>query len=122
MHDTVESTSATVLHSFAPAFTVNGKPDSVTALSIRPCSYQKDSGVAVLAVGLESGRFELWSVPLANEQDVAPTLLRSVPESLCHRATVTKLAWKPQRGESEEESALLASSSLDHSVRLLNIQ
>lgn len=122
VQDSADTASASVLHSFAPAFTINGKPDSVTALSIRPTPFHKEQDVAVLAVGLESGRLELWNVPLRNAEDVKPALLCSVAESLGHRATVTKLAWKPQRGRDGECCELLASSSLDHSVRILKFQ
>eukprot|EP00977_Amphora_coffeiformis_P019205 scaffold7012_cov157-Amphora_coffeaeformis.AAC.13 len=117
-NDDESKTTATVLHSFAPNFTLHGKPDSVTALSLRPTPYQ--TGVALLAVGLESGHLELWTIPTTTESDAAPpTCLMSNRHG--HRATITKLAWKPQR-DASSSAELLASSSMDHGVRIWKIQ
>lgn len=124
--------TATTIYSFAPSFCLNGKPDSVTALCLRPTPYGGDhSGTALVAIGLDSGRLELWAVPVvvASTQDDAsakqPTLVRTVPASLCHRATVTKLAWKPERNDGSADNGhwcrLLASSSMDHGVRIFDI-
>lgn len=118
--------TASTMFSFAPCTLMNGKPDSVTALCLRPTPYDKDGAVAVLAIGLDSGRFEIWSIPIVGaateaQSTAKPELLRVVPESLCHRATVTKLAWKPER-DAEGGCRLLASSSMDHGVRILEIE
>ena len=110
---------ANVLHSFAPSYILNGKPDSVTALSVRPTPIENN--VALVAVGLESGRMELWKVPI-QDKALKPQLIRAIPDSLCHRATVTKLAWKPHREEDGEECSILASSSLDRGVRVFHIR
>jgi elongator complex protein 2 len=120
LSETEGTLQATVAHSFAPSFSMNGKPDAVTALSLRPTPYAE--GVALLAVGLESGRSEFWSLPVAQvtPNDGVPALVRAVPEGLCHRATITKLAWKPE-DEAQGGSTLLASSSMDHGVRVLQV-
>ena len=117
-HD--NKTTAAVLHSFAPKFSLHGKPDAVTALSLRPTPYQ--SGVALLAVGLESGNLEVWTIPTLAAADAGaavPMCLTSNQDG--HRATITKLAWKPQR-DASSSTELLASSSMDHGVRIWRIQ
>jgi WD40 repeat protein len=145
-----ESSSSSVvleeLTSFTPAFCVKGKPDAVTSLAFgpKPCrrslsSAEDNNGtMALLAVGLESGRLELWKVfiPTRNSSETstknatvaAANLALSLPPWQCHLATITKLAWKPQSDaaakdeESSLMSSILASSSMDHGVRVYQIQ
>ena len=117
-----------LLHSFAPTYVgVDGKPDSVTALSFspRPASVNGDVSVAaLLAVGLESGRIELWRVP-TSVTDGVPVDLQLLPASLCHISTVTKLAWKPLPIDSNDKEGTaydyLASSSMDHGCRVFRL-
>jgi elongator complex protein 2 len=104
------------LYHFAPTFTRLGKPDAVTALSFAP---KPPSGVsALLAVGLESGRLELWRLPL--EPGLLPVVVYSFPSWQCHAAAVTKLAWRPCR-DAEQGQVMLASASLDHGCRIYEI-
>jgi len=96
---------------------------------------------ALLALGLESGRIELFRVPLSTASSsttTKPQLLLALPLHLCHIATVTKLAWRPRKvvhsiprtaataaadgGDNDSESLQLASSSLDGSVRICTVQ
>jgi hypothetical protein len=48
-----------------------------------------EDGTALLAVGLESGRLELWSIPTFESSNRQPSLMISAPLSLCHKATGT---------------------------------
>jgi elongator complex protein 2 len=112
-------TIARVLYSFSPISSINGKPDSVTALSVRPKPLE--DGTALLAVGLESGRLEFWSIPTVESLDSKPSLSCLMPLSMCHKAACTKLAWQPQR-LGPVESSLLASSSMDHGIRIFEVQ
>ena len=126
VQDTEEGGAQAVeLYSFAPCFRREQKPDAVTALSFAPVPFDQD--VAILALGLESGRIEIWKVPLsAEDSSVQPTLVLNVDPFLCHIATVTKLAWRPHRAadvdaSQEEVSLVLASSSMDHGCRIFEI-
>jgi elongator complex protein 2 len=126
VQDTEEGGAQAVeLYSFAPCFRREQKPDAVTALSFAPVPFDQD--VAILALGLESGRIEIWKVPLsAEDSSVQATLVLNVDPFLCHIATVTKLAWRPHRAadgdaSSKEVSLVLASSSLDHGCRIFEI-
>jgi elongator complex protein 2 len=108
--------------SLNPAFHYEGKPDSVTALAFAPISV-RDISTGLLAVGLEAGLIELWSVPLerAGGTTASPTLYQSFDPSICHVATVTKLAWRPLRSM-QESTLLLASASSDHGCRLFTVR
>jgi elongator complex protein 2 len=117
------------IFSFAP-HTMNHsqKPDSVTSLAFAPRSIPGASSQGLLALGLESGLMELWSVPIpkstAGEADTAvqPKLLHCFAPNMCHVATVTKLAWRPRRHEDKEKQTLtLASCSADHGCRIFEI-
>ncbi|KAL7580991.1 hypothetical protein ACA910_005804 [Epithemia clementina (nom. ined.)] len=111
----------TTIHSFAPARKINGKADSVTAVSF--CPRYIRSGIAVLALGLESGHLELWNIPLGSQHSgVPPSINLAFPDNLCHKATVTKLAWRPSEITDEEPRGLiLASCSSDHGCRIFEI-
>ena len=113
-------TVARAFSSFSPSFALNGKPDAVTALSLRPTPLK--DGMALLAVGLESGRLEFWSIPTRDSLDIKPSLLCAAPLSVCHRAAISKLAWQPQRDGDDGVSIFLASSSLDHGVRIFKVK
>jgi elongator complex protein 2 len=120
-----ESLQVTEMHSFAPSFhRSDGKPDSVTALSVCPVPMDQN-GTALLAVGLESGRIELWQVPLAMQsRSETPQLVTALTPGQCHISTVTKLAWKPFKNDVSPEAKktlLLASSSMDHGCRIFEV-
>jgi len=136
--------------SFTPSFVrpSDGKADAVTAVSFAPTpssstarrgSKQENAANSIIAVGLESGRIELWRVPIlanaavdttAGVSSPPPIRLRAVPARDCHIATVTKLAWRPLAAEDELDGAVaapkrrylyLASSSADHSCRIFRL-
>jgi elongator complex protein 2 len=113
------------IHNFAPRFhRSNGKPDAVTALSFAPVPYPSHSDAAVLSVGLESGRIELWKVV---SEDYAPVPFFCLEPSVCHIASVTKLVWRPfvcrgdQDADSKAVELYLASSSMDNGCRIFKI-
>jgi len=117
---TSDGVEATTISSLSPAFRVGGKPDSVTSLSF--CPKPQSNGAALLALGLESGRLELWNVPTVNplEGEAACSLNNAFAANLCHNATVTKLAWRPMG--SVDSPLTLASCSMDHGCRLFDIE
>ena len=99
------------------------KPESVTSVSFAPL---KCGTRAILALGLENGLIELWSIPLGDDMlqgdGVRPEPFLCFSPHLCHIATVTKLAWRPCRGTSQNDKRLvLASCSMDHACRIFEI-
>ncbi|CAB9523680.1 Elongator complex protein 2 [Seminavis robusta] len=111
------------LFSFAPATQNHAqKPDSVTALALAPRPLPQNNH-ALLAIGLESGLMELWSIPIDSSatEDAAPQLIQCLPGSMCHVATVTKLTWRPLRNENSDVLTL-ASGSTDHGCRVFEIE
>ena len=125
---------------FSPSFERGGKPDAVTAISFAPIPL---SNQAVIAVGLESGRIELWCVPYEKSLGLVykgtPYLLSGLDPSMCHCDTVTKLAWRPIRATADSDVVqntdvavekhkttatvlFLASCSMDHGCRIFEIE
>lgn len=98
---------------------------SVTALSWT--GLHRESNDGVLAVGLESGLIELWSLSLEkNEQD----LTVSVPKAsliiqfntfMCHVSAVNRLAWRNSEKNDDSDSMQLASCGADHCVRIFKV-
>lgn len=107
-----EGAALTGVFSFSPAHESNGKPDSVNAVAFAPVPL--NGGALMLALGLESGFVELWKI----SNDTASLALALDP-GISHISTVTKLAWKPAK--SEDTQLTLASCSLDHGVRIYEI-
>lgn len=95
--------------------------ESATAVDISPvvtnnCRY-------TVAVGTESGRIALYSWHLNKDGSRSGgwNLLHAFDQSICHVLTVRRLRWR-KTSEYEDSSCLqLASCSLDHSVRIYNI-
>jgi elongator complex protein 2 len=108
-----------------PSYRVDNKPDAVTAVSFAPLPLQlpmSKTGCSntLLAVGLESGRIELWTVSLSNS--APPSLSMLFDWNLCHGATVTKLAWRSAAEQASwEEGLLLASCSSDFACRIFRV-
>ena len=107
----------TLQRTFSPRHTVGGKPDAVTALSIAPRPLS--DGNALVALGLESGRLEFWSVPISTSES-SVELVCDLDDSFYHSATVTRLAWKPLA--KDEDELLLASCSVDQSCRIVRVE
>uniref|UniRef100_A0A7S2LPJ7 Elongator complex protein 2 n=1 Tax=Leptocylindrus danicus TaxID=163516 RepID=A0A7S2LPJ7_9STRA len=117
---------------FEPAYK-SGKTEAVTAVSFAPKLVDNNSvPEALLAIGLECGTLQIWSIPLSNvgsEFSSKPYLFHCFPIVDCHAATVRRLAWKPvnekiQDGSMSTESLnfVLASCSLDHGVRIFEVE
>jgi elongator complex protein 2 len=106
--------NVSLVHAFAPAPSAPGKPIAVTAISFAP---QVRDRMVYLAVGMDSGRIEVWQIPM---QDVGrPVVVLSIPLLVCHGSAVTKLAW---RCTSDDRAFLcLASSSFDHGCKIYEI-
>ena len=112
------------IFSFAPAtLSPAKKPDAVTALAFAPLPLPQSKS-ALLALGFECGLMELWSIPTTpvdnSASELAPKLLHCFAPNLCHVATVSKLAWRPLRSDSNEK-LVLASASADRGCRIFDI-
>lgn len=86
-----------------------------------------------MGVGTESGRIEVWSVPLSvNDSVLSSSLLYAVHANECHFVAVKRLAWRPivvgnydDGNESRDDNSLgltLASCGQDCGVRLFNLR
>jgi elongator complex protein 2 len=117
-----QSVSLAVILEFEPLFQRNGKPDAVTALSFAPVACTLNC--ALLAVGLESGRIELWEIPLSTDNEdriIAPRPMKSnLDATMGHSARISKLAWRPIQ-TSDTAKLHLASCSMDHGCRIWDI-
>lgn len=111
---------------FEPSSRKGTKAESVTSLSFAPRSQSGESGAnAVLALGLESGFIELWTVPTGDFETRTCELLLCLPPAFCHIATVSKLAWRPLRDDDGMEQSgivTLASCSLDRGCRIFELE
>lgn len=113
----------TNLVSFEPSFQRHGKPDAVTSLSFAPVILEE--GWLVLAIGLESGRIELWTIPSHRSDETNPVVVPRLANSdldatQCHSAKVCKIAWRPMK--TANSSVLhMASCSMDHGCRIWEI-
>ncbi|XP_071696930.1 elongator complex protein 2 isoform X2 [Rutidosis leptorrhynchoides] len=98
---------------------------SVTALSWAGLDRKNNDGV--LAVGLESGLIELWSISLRkSEQDLAvlvpkASLIIQFDTFMCHVSPVNRLAWRNAEKNDDSDSMQLASCGADHCVRIFNV-
>jgi elongator complex protein 2 len=126
--------SIDVMHMFEPASKrkSGSSAEAVTAVSFCPSSSTSES--SLLAVGLDSGMIELWSVPLVQEAGVhggGPFVVKVLEENICHCSTVKKIVWRPQPPvvqqpmvdvDNEEEApnnkATFATCGADHTVRI----
>lgn len=125
------------IHAFEPIVAarkknqnLEGKPplEPVTAVSFSPVVCSDVS--SILAVGLESGRIEVWSVSFNRCSDRNAcycSILHVVNES--HLGAVKKIEWSPKVSEIDEinESShkknvcvSFATCSLDHGVRIFD--
>ena len=81
----------------------------------------------ILSIGTESGRIEVWAVPISpNNEGACPKLLCVVPSNESHFDTVKKVSWRPVRsseGDSNEGSInlTLASCGQDNGVRIFKL-
>lgn len=104
------------LYKFEPTTKGNKKSEPVTAVAFAD-TLLGDSR-ALLAIGTESGRLEVWAVPLTDEQ-TSPSMIHAFPLNDCHFDTVKKIAWRPNSKPSENATRLtFASCGQDNAVRM----
>eukprot|EP00041_Stephanoeca_diplocostata_P005627 m.65244 g.65244 ORF g.65244 m.65244 type:complete len:1053 (+) comp15910_c0_seq8:220-3378(+) len=102
--------------------------DSITALAWCP-SRATAEAPDVLAVGFDNGRIELYRTLSGGVAMATWELLHALDGTLCHTATVRRLQWRPMGGATDVDTAtspenrmpMLASCSMDGSVRLFNV-
>ena len=93
----------------------------------------------ILGIGTESGRIEVWAVPILSgrnssdneEESPRTTLLCAIPSNDCHFDTVKRVAWRPTTyhnasddGLSNDEGLMeltLASCGQDNGVRIFKL-
>ncbi|XP_059457637.1 elongator complex protein 2 isoform X1 [Corylus avellana] len=99
---------------------------SVTALSWVGLGHQRNNGL--LAVGMESGLIELWSLSVIRTDDcsfaaagVAATVAVRFDPFTCHVSAVNRLAWKNPESE-DSRNIQLASCGADHCVRVFEVK
>ena len=97
---------------------------SVTALSWFALDDQRNNGF--LAVGMESGVIELWSLSLTLPGvSVTAALFTRLEPFMCHVSSVQRLAWRrrttTQASGGDCKRILLASCGADHCVRIFEV-
>jgi len=102
--------------------------DSVTALAWM--GRDRASNAGILAVGMDNGLIELWSVSggrasagssTPDSSPLSAACMLQFDPLLCHVSTVHRLRWR-QPDSSDEKSALeLASCGADHCVRVFDV-
>lgn len=97
---------------------------SVTALSWVGLSRQSNHGF--LAVGMESGLIELWSLSCERSDNgnlMVPnaTCVVQFDPFLCHASPVNRLTWRPSEKIPDSKVIQLASCGADHCVRVFSI-
>nr|CAB3481309.1 unnamed protein product [Digitaria exilis] len=118
----VQDTSSVKLLATLPQFR-----DSVTALAWMGRDSASNAGI--LAVGMDNGLIELWSVSggrasAGDTSDSSPLIAACMLQFdplMCHVSTVHRLRWR-EPDSSDEKSALeLASCGADHCVRVFDV-
>lgn len=99
---------------------------SVTALSWVGLGHQKNDGF--LAVGMESGLIELWSLSVNRADDgsgsaagVAVAVAVKLDPFMCHVSAVNRLAWKGPKKSENCKNIQLASCGADNCVRVFEV-
>lgn len=98
---------------------------SVTALSWVGLDRKSNDGL--LAVGMENGLIELWSLSVKRSEDgvaadaVAAALVVRLDPLMCHVSSVNRLAWRNRRNEDSSSSIQLASCGVDQCVRVFEV-
>lgn len=97
---------------------------SVTSLSWAGLHDRRNYGL--LAVGMENGQIELWSLSYNRTDDgsiaapglAAATLVR-LDSFICHASAVNRLAWR--ENEEHHKNIQLASCGADNCVRVFDV-
>lgn len=97
---------------------------SVTALSWVGLHRQSNDGI--LAVGMENGLIELWSVSVRRSEGMSvpratASLVIQFDPFMCHVSSVNRLAWRNSEKSEDSRSMQLASCGTDHCVRLYEV-
>ncbi|KAF8407254.1 hypothetical protein HHK36_006381 [Tetracentron sinense] len=99
---------------------------SVTALSWVGCDSPRNDGF--LAVGMESGLIELWSLSGRKTDDgrtvipgISAALAMRLDPFMCHVSTVHRLAWRNSEKSGNCRTMQLASCGADHCVRMFEV-
>ncbi len=130
-HDPASGEKDSVSVSPRPALTLPAFAAAVTAVAWAPRPWRRDGGY-LLAVGLESGELQLWTVlgPAGGggegegaQQWSAALAWRSGAVASC-AAQVASLAWQERQEAGEAAAGLmrLAAGAHDHSVRVLVVR
>ncbi|KAL8531749.1 hypothetical protein ACS0TY_008377 [Phlomoides rotata] len=88
---------------------------SITALSWLGINSQTNHGL--LAVGMESGLIELWSL----SNSTSASLFVRFDPFICHVSAVQRLRWKNTERSDDSKSVQLASCGADHCVRIFQV-
>jgi hypothetical protein len=126
----MECVVLTVPFRFEPSFKEEGKIP-VTAVAFADYIFKGLCGKidhGILSIGTESGRIEIWAVPvtsnlcpLDNQANPSPLLLYTIPSNDSHFDTVKKIAWRPGTAFAEVSDLTFASCGQDCGVRIFNI-
>lgn len=97
---------------------------SVTAISWVGLHRQSNGGF--LAVGMENGLIELWSISVGAMEDlgiprVNALLVIKFDPFICHVSSVHRLAWRNSEKSEDSKSLQLASCGADHCVRVFEV-
>ncbi|KAL4611831.1 hypothetical protein ACB092_08G154200 [Castanea dentata] len=99
---------------------------SVMALSWVGLGHQKNDGF--LAVGMESGLIELWSLSVRRADDgsgsaagVAAAVAVKLDPFMCHVSAVNRLAWEGPKKSENCKNIQLASCGADNCVRVFEV-
>lgn len=116
---TIEKESSVKLLMTLPQFN-----SSVTALSW--VGLNRESNDGFLAVGMESGLIELWSLSIKRNVEctvAVPTAALCVrfDPFMCHVSAVHRLAWRSSELSEGSKSVQLASCGADHCVRVFEV-
>lgn len=109
--------------SVKPLLTLPQFDSSVTALSWVGLDRQRNDGL--LAVGMESGLLQIWSLHVERSDDNIPSVATAqiirLDPFMCHVSAVNQLAWKNPENNENSTNLQLASCGADHCVRLYEV-
>ena len=111
---------------FEPSTKGGKKSEPVTAVAFAEGLPDDYIQYGILGIGTESGRIEVWAVPVSDSASEEPTLLHAIAANDSHFDTVKKLAWRPLDADVDIENGAalkftLASCSQDSGVRIFSI-
>ncbi|KAF3431933.1 hypothetical protein FNV43_RR26669 [Rhamnella rubrinervis] len=94
---------------------------SITALSWAGLDRKRNSGL--LAIGMENGLIELWSLSIDRTLPSATAaLVYRLDPVMCHASAVNRLAWRSPEKSEDSSSIQLASCGADNCVRVFDVK